>query len=1056
MVVLSSDHRPTLLELTCVSGKARPFNIAAEIGMRYYAVGTALLKDESRTVILGIVSKHAIDDAKQINMDVLSRWMQGSGIADRTWRGLLGVLRVHCPGLAQDIEETLRAEADLSEDVVISSIEPEGESIASHSTLCSKSGAIQTSEPPPPPLPPALPALPLSRPSLEDCFSHAGISVDCAILDKNITSRESIADIAKKLTRWRDLFPYFGLEEYEKEEIEVVGDLGEQKRRLLTIWTQKLGPRATYRHLCAILLKQHRVDLVETVCKVVQSLTIQSASVEMARVTRLEESCPERLHPKPPPPSHHRPLTPALKQYSGHLRAFYKRSEIPNLKWPPSHGKKFINLAVINKDDIMPKEADEFTYATIRGDLDQILKTKAPIELESILKVDAEKQLKCVLVEGAPGVGKSTLAWHVCQQWGKGELFQEFTTVQLLQLRDARVQAATCVEDLFLHYDKKLQSRVAQEISDLYGEGSLIILDGLDELPSGFLSQPSVFTGLLSGEVLPEATIMVTSRPSATYDLWKDWNQQISRHIEIIGFTRKNITEYIESVLPPQELPQFQDYLSMHPHIEHMMYVPLHCAIVTIVYSECEKSRKPPPRTLTGLYTCLAQTLLIRYLSDHPDYKGKHYYLDEFSKLPQPVYNDFKELCSLAFEGLVQDKLIFYDLSPECNHLGFMASVPDLMLYQQAACYSHNFLHLSVQEFLAAYHISLRSSQYQERVIRDSHRDGLSSKKRFREHKHFHWINTVSFLAGITQFNSLGKAVVRKLIGISNGRHGHLDKQWLGIIHETQNVLNVLDSECHYEVELFPLSSDSHHAYVALGYCIANSRSKWTLLWNHTTNQYRGKSDCSGLKACTQQLNEGGSYTIGELLLNQCPPDAIELLLPAATSLETLRMWQCEVSEQGALAMAEMLKYITTLTELDIRDSSMDIMGVVAMAEALKYNTVLTVLKTTFGDDGSLVIAKMLKHNTALRELHMVRKMRAGAIVENFSGVIGAFFAMKDFLYLGPELPFDPNAGNPIGIEGTKALVESLAVNHHLEKLVISKEYQMYIEVDPTHRVQFI
>ena len=1043
--------------------------------MRYYAVGTALLKDESRTVILDIVSKHAIDDAKQINMDVLSRWMQGNGIADRTWRGLLGVLRVHCPGLAQDIEETLRAEADLSEDVVFSSVEPEDESIASRSTLCSKSdstGAVQTSEPPPPPLPPALPALPLSRPSLEDCFSSAGIPVDGAILDEIITSEEHIADIAKELTQWKDLFPYFGLKGYRKEEIEAVGDLNEQKRRLLMIWTQTHGPRATYRHLCTILWKQHRVDLVEAVCKVVQSLTIQSASVGMASVTSIEESCPERLHPKPPPPSHHRPLTPALKQYSGHLRAFYKRSEIPNLKWPPSHGKKFINLAVISKDDITPKEADEFTYATIRGDVDQILKTKAPIELENILKVDAEKQLKCVLVEGAPGVGKSTLAWHVCQRWGKGELFQEFSTVQLLQLRDARVQAATCVEDLFPHYDKKLRSRVAQEISDIYGEGSLIILDGLDELPSGFLSQPSVFTGLLSGEVLPEANIMVTSRPSATYDLWKDWNQQISRHIEIIGFTRKNITEYIESVLPPQELPQFQDYLSMHPHIEHMMYVPLHCAIVTIVYSECEKSRKPPPRTLTGLYTCLAQTLLIRYLSDHPDYKGKHYYLDEFSKLPQPVYNDFKELCSLAYEGLLQDKLIFYDLSPEFNHLGFMASVPDLMLYQQVECYSHNFLHLSVQEFLAAYHISLRSSLNQEQVIQNSCREPSfnSIKGNFREHKHFHWANMVSFLAGITQFKSLSKAVVRKVLGESRRGRVQLAKQQLCIIYETQDVLNVLDSECRYEVELFPLSSDSHHAYVALGYCIANSRSKWTLLWNHIKRQYRAKSDCSGLKAFTQQLSEGGSYTIGKVLFYQCPPEAIELLLPAVTSLETLIMWQCNLTEQGALAMAKMLKYSTTLTELDIYDDSMDIMGVVAMAEALKCNTVLTVLRINFDDDGALAIAEMLMHNTALRELHMskdyVGKRGALAMAEMLthnttltllSTCMQLSQWITDIVFLSVDSFHSAHIGL-IDVEGIKALVESLAVNHHLEKLVISKEYQMHIEVDPMymHRVQFV
>ena len=94
-------------ELTDFPGKTRYFNIATEIGIQYYMVGTALLNDERGAIVPTIVSEHR-GNAEQINMDILSRWVQGKGIADQTWRGLLGVLRVHCPGLAQDIEETLR------------------------------------------------------------------------------------------------------------------------------------------------------------------------------------------------------------------------------------------------------------------------------------------------------------------------------------------------------------------------------------------------------------------------------------------------------------------------------------------------------------------------------------------------------------------------------------------------------------------------------------------------------------------------------------------------------------------------------------------------------------------------------------------------------------------------------------------------------------------------------------------------------------------------------------------------------------------------------------
>ena len=95
--------------LTNFPGKTGYINVATEIGMQYLLVGTGLLNDERGAIVPAIESEHR-GNAEQINMDILSRWVQGKGIADRTWRGLVGVLRVHCPGLAQDIEETLRAE----------------------------------------------------------------------------------------------------------------------------------------------------------------------------------------------------------------------------------------------------------------------------------------------------------------------------------------------------------------------------------------------------------------------------------------------------------------------------------------------------------------------------------------------------------------------------------------------------------------------------------------------------------------------------------------------------------------------------------------------------------------------------------------------------------------------------------------------------------------------------------------------------------------------------------------------------------------------------------
>ena len=91
------------------------------------------------------------------------------------------------------------------------------------------------------------------------------------MLDMQLSDEIHIADIAKKLTRWKDLFPYFKLRECNMEDIEAIHGLGEQKKMLLKRWSQEYRPIATYRQLCIILCQQKRMDLVMAVCEVVKS-----------------------------------------------------------------------------------------------------------------------------------------------------------------------------------------------------------------------------------------------------------------------------------------------------------------------------------------------------------------------------------------------------------------------------------------------------------------------------------------------------------------------------------------------------------------------------------------------------------------------------------------------------------------------------------------------------------------------------------------------------------------------------------------------------------------
>ena len=96
-------------QMTIFQSKSRNIDIVEGIGIKWEKVGTALLDDKDGTIIPAIAEQYSYN-VERINMEILRRWVQGKGIPDRTWRGLLGVLKVHCVSLAESVEETLRAE----------------------------------------------------------------------------------------------------------------------------------------------------------------------------------------------------------------------------------------------------------------------------------------------------------------------------------------------------------------------------------------------------------------------------------------------------------------------------------------------------------------------------------------------------------------------------------------------------------------------------------------------------------------------------------------------------------------------------------------------------------------------------------------------------------------------------------------------------------------------------------------------------------------------------------------------------------------------------------
>ena len=879
-------------------------------------------------------------NAEQINMDILSRWVQGRGIADRTWRGLLGVLRVHCPGLAEDIEETLSAETGTSDGEVELALEPESEAPTS-------------------------------------------------------TSGNYFKSVKAFLTR-------------------------------LHIMKQPSIPQS-------------------------QPETTSDTSVRLCQAPPTARSI--------------------LSRFSDDLRVRYAKFSLPHhsnpqcSKWIPQVTKKYIHPDIITKEE-QEEHPDSHKEAVLRGQRWRITEEGSGtlVQLEELLEVRTGENRNIVLVEGGPGMGKSTLAWQVCHHWGRRELFTQYSTVLLLPLRDERVQQAKHVEDFFFYLEDKIAQReVIQELDT--GKEILVILDGLDELPNHLLSKQSIFTDLLSGEVLGDATILVTSRPSATQQLLTCWKQRMLKHFIIQGFNEGDIEEYAKSILSGEKLTEFQKHLSIHPHIQSIMYVPLHTTIVMAVYLQ----HKQLPKTTTQLYIALAETILSQYLEDHPEYCGEEGVPCAIGhELPKPVHAQFIQLCKIAFDTVCMQELIFSDKTmPKGLHdLGFTDCAPGLYMRRT---FSYNFLHLSIQEFLAAYHVSLLSPQEQEQLLLTSRRE-----------KHIK--NMMRFVAGITKFEGIRKEATKQVVVAQRdwyGQNCHLDAYGLELLYESQN-MSVMDKDDNYIYAYSPSSDLPTHLWLALGYCIVNSKWVWNLDFHYADVNaqmlLQGLQDCKTQPAYTVRSVDWAFYSgevYGKLLdfithtesmiivssrrgvqsnlthfcqwlpashlktlsLSHLQPDDIEMVsgaLNAVPSLNILDMKGSNFTLQSMHAFASMLQQNKSLIQVDISRCKIDSDCACCLAKALYINTTLTVLAMVYnslGAEGGLAMAKMLKHNTSLTVLDM-----SWNLVDN-RGMLAMAEMLKHNTTL--EVLHMLQCENTIGDEGAKALVESLAVNHHLQKLKV-------------------
>ena len=445
------------------------------------------------------------------------------------------------------------------------------------------------------------------------------------------------------------------------------------------------------------------------------------------------------------------------------LQEFYQKDRYKNSKddWPHYQPENYVNVALIHHKEKCTKGSlvvsiqkrmykgevtldrwcksgsdDEPNLLNQSPEYGQFKSYKYTRNLLDVFSLVEMKKGKLngsymVLIEGAPGIGKTILSKEITFQWATGSLFKG-NLLFMLCLRNSSIQNIASFSDLakyitYSHACQQTASKVdvfANYLEHSQGKEIAILLDGYDEFPEK-LRNESFVADIINRRVLPFCSLIITSRPTASAHL----HRSADRRVEILGFTNEDRKQYIQCALHDslEEIEKVTAYLKENPFINTLCYIPLNMSILICILKESDGCRMSKNQTeINNQLICMT---IARHLM-----REKILTLDikSFSELPSPYNKLLAELSKLAFVLLGKDKVAFCssDIEDCCpkskllrdciNGMGLLQAIEYFNFTNLTKQTSFNFLHFSMQEFLAAFYITSLSVHEQIEQMKEN------------------------------------------------------------------------------------------------------------------------------------------------------------------------------------------------------------------------------------------------------------------------------------------------------------------------------------------------
>ncbi|XP_016421241.1 protein NLRC3-like [Sinocyclocheilus rhinocerous] len=580
-------------------------------------------------------------------------------------------------------------------------------------------------------------------------------------------------------------------------------------------------------------------------------------------------------------------------------------------------------------------------------------------DIFTLLRKNSEK--KIVLTKGVAGIGKTVSVHKFILDWAAGDANQNIHCVLLLPFREMNLMTNEdfSLHELLLEFYPELEGL---EKTKLYKECNLVfIFDGLDEnrLALNFKTRASpraivekrssvavLFTGLVKGTLLPSALVWVTSRPAAANQIPRRY---VGLFTEVRGFTDQQKEQYFRKRIKDETLAS-----RIIPHIKTsrslyiMCHIPVFCWITDTVLQDIliNNSEESISTTLTEMY--------IHFLLIQMNMKNQKYDEQEERECAKNLDSNrpmILKLAKLAFEQLKQENIVFYekdlkacgiDVSKDTEFTGMIAEIfkKEKGLHEKKV---FSFVHLSVQEFLAAVHVFLcylNKNMQELQFFFDKPEENFTLQELLQEavdkameSQRGHLDLFLRFLMGVTLESS------QNLLQ--------------GLITHTEDTTESIRQTTQYIKQVQEEDSISDEALVNLFYCLLELKDH--SLYEEvqrclSSDAHPGRNLSSSMCSVLTYI-----LLMSEKVLDEFNPkrftsqENYERLIPAMRCCRKALFDGCGLNETCCKTVSSALQSSDShLTELDLSNNHLQDSGVKLLYDGLKTNCQLQILRFDF------------------------------------------------------------------------------------------------------------